>query len=273
MRQHPLRTILAGVFVLIACGAAGYGAYWYTSLKDAVLAWSDAPDAAVGATPPFTNWEDTPYNIYGGSAVQVVQDGERTALRFVGAANAFRDDNGIRSQRAELVPRMPAITPGQEVWVGMDIKLNATLGVAKDYQNIMQLKADTEGSPTLALTANTNEAGLDVRRTTGPGDGDTARQPLGPLPTEQYSRLVIGMKVTRSASSSWVEVWRDGEPKLLRANWDAYNQAKDGASGGLLYDNAQSAYLKFGMYRGPQTWPMDVRMSDIKIGPNRDSVK
>lgn len=234
------------------------------------LTWADTPSSAVGTSAPLSNWQSTSWNIYAGSTVKVIADATKgKAIQFYGPAN--QSQNG--SQRAEQVPNIADIQPNTTTWVGMDVWLNSGLGIANDWQGLFQLKNDTEGSPTLSVYANAHSDGLQLANNRDNIGTPNFYQSIGATPYGQWTRLVLGMNITKDPTTSWVEVWRDGQNIVPRESWSAFNQANGTGAGGLMYSNASSAYLKFGVYRGPQSWPMDLRMANVKIGSARATVQ
>lgn len=263
-------------------------ASYISAVVDGILLWSDTPASAVGtvvtsgsdSSVSLTHWVATPWNIYGGTTVGVVADAVKgKAIRFYGLANQYGQPvanyGGYQNQRGEQSPTLE-VSPGQTIWIGFDMWLASGIGLSSGWQGLFQLKSETEGSPN--LTVGVNEANysdgsvLHLTSATGPSGTPNQSYSLGATPSNTWIRLVLGLNITQDGTTSWVEAWRDGTRVVTRRAWATYNQASGGPYGGLLYSDAASGYLKFGVYRSPANWDVDYRLANVRIGTGRGIV-
>lgn len=263
------------------------------------MLWQDAPASTIGTTVtgrnsdgtyPSTgialqNWELTPWNIYGDNAqtyVKVIADIEKTkAIQFTGAANIYGTPlsayGGYNHQRAEQVPSFTAHA-GDTLWLGFDLWVNTGLGTAQSgsWQGCFQFMSDASKSgPNLYMSINVATTGYPLSIVIGAAQGPVGTphfvQDMGETPQSTWTRMVIGMYVTDSETTSWVEAWRDGICKLPKKMWRSFDETGN-AAGGLFYPDSTMAYMKFGIYRGVNDWPIEYRMANMKLATTRNMV-
>lgn len=218
--------------------------------KPGDLIWSDTPDSPVGrAHPTLTNWEKAEWNIYAGCTVKVVDDVVKgKAIRSLAPAGGNRDGN----QRGELVPTYDSIKNGELLWLGFDLLIPECDGLARSWQQVMQLKSyPSESYAVFSLNVNNHRPGVVV------GNNGAL---VAPTPYDKWTRIVIGLNIVQN-SDAWHEVWRDGTlvvPRTHERN---------------MRTGDRSCYLKLGNYRkGGLPYPLDMRFARLAIGRTRDAV-
>lgn len=140
--------------------------------------------------------------------------------------------------RAESVPEIPVIRPGDDLWFAFATRLEE--GVPLDttaWQVLAQWKDEGDGSPPLALYLR------DGRFHAGggygnPGGGRAEERDLGAATTGRWVDWVFHVRFSSDPAEAYVSVWRDGRLALDR--W--------APSSGTLYPGLGS-YLKLGYYR------------------------
>lgn len=269
------------------------------SATTGTMYWQDAPQSAVGTvvtarnadgTIPtggsgLQNWQVTPWNVYGpsgGSYVNVISDSTKgKAIQFTGSANTYgmplSQFGGYQHQRAEQVPTFEA-SAGQTIWIGFDVWVNAGLGTVQSgsWNGLFQFMSNaSQSGPNVYIDCNVAATGypnsIAIGAAQGPAGTPHFVQDLGATPQSAWTRIVIGMYVTDSETTSWVEAWRDGVQKLARKSWRSFDEAGN-VAGGLFYPGSTSAYMKFGIYRGVNSWPEEYRLANLKMATTRDLV-
>jgi hypothetical protein len=224
------------------------------------------PGAAV-----TTSFESTPWNVYGGATVNMMNDGAKGyVLRSFGAAN--QSQNG--SQRAEQVPA-PKFSNGQTVWTGFDLWVSPNLPVSSTWQSVMQFKTGggQDGAPPVSLDVNAHgQSGLDIA--SARIGGTESVHELGAAPDGTWTRLLVGIHVNTDPNKAWVEVWRDGKQVLAREPWRTVNYPSYGSTvGGTMFSGGSGVgYFKFGVYRGPQGFDIEARYANLKFATTREAV-
>lgn len=264
-----------------------------------VMLWSDLPVSSVGTnvtgrnpdgTYPntgtsLTNWETTPWNVYGDNAqayINVINDPQKTkAIQFTGAANIYGTPlsayGGYQHQRAEQVPSFSAVAHST-LWLGFDLWINAGLGTAQSgsWQGCFQFMSNASKSgPNLYMSINVATTGYPSNIVIGAAQGPPGTphfvQDMGQTPQSAWTRIVLGMYVTDTETTSWVEAWRDGVCKLPQKTWRSFDETGN-VAGGLFYPGSTSAYMKFGIYRGVNSWPIEYRLANLKLATMRHMV-
>lgn len=269
------------------------------TVQTGTVLWQDIPDTPVGVTATcrnadgsypntgiaLSNWQLTPWNIYGDCAqsyVKVINDPDKTkAIQFTGAANMYGTPlgsfGGYQHQRAEQVPNFSA-KMYDTLWIGFDFWVNDNLGTAQSgsWQGCFQFMSDTSKSgPNLYMDVNVQATGYPTSIAIGAAQGPPGTphfvQDIGQTPRSTWTRIVVGMHVTDNEATSWVEAWRDGTCRLPQKQWRSFDEAGN-VAGGLFYPGSTSAYMKFGIYRGLNNWPIEYRMANLKIATTRNMV-
>ncbi len=234
------------------------------------LLWSDAPASPVGMK--FDNesnwpqnWFPAAYNLkYGGSAQIVADPVKGKAIEFFGKGGVHGDDGYNPYQRAEIVPAFrdvpggggSSLAIGKTYWFGFDFWVGPGVGISRNHSLVWQVKQDPDaGSPNVEFSLQRHQEGLHML-TAGGND------PLGPVPVERWTRFVIGIKIT-NGSDSWIEVYRDGQTLIPHK----------ALSGGAVKGSPKWAYMKTGIYHGPQAWDLRTKMANFKIGTTKSSVE
>lgn len=235
------------------------------------LLWQDKPDSPIGTkaisqSQWLENWLPAPYNIrYGGSISVVADPVKGKAIEFFGRGGVHGDDGYNPYQRAELVPDLndlpggggSSLVIGKTYWFGFDLWIGRGVGISRNHSLIWQIKQDPDaGSPNIEFSLQRHQEGLHMLT------ADGGNYQLGPVPVEQWTRFVIGAKIT-NGSDSWVEVYRDGQVKVPRTT----------LSSGMVQGNPKWAYMKTGTYHGPQSWDLRIRMANYKIGTTKEIVQ
>src|SRR4051812_19456833 len=91
VRRASVLVVMAAVAVVVAASSRSA-----ERRPSGTLVWESAFGAdSPGAGPPFSGWEDTPWNIYGGASVSVADDPRHGhVLRAFGEANKFAWNTG-----------------------------------------------------------------------------------------------------------------------------------------------------------------------------------
>jgi len=129
---------------------------------------------------------------------------------------------------------------GSERWFRISVYFPADFQTANDatWFTLTQWKGYKGGGPPLALEVkrgNLRFGGDRANRHLIPSDGN-----IGRIPEGGWTDIVVGMRLSTSASDGWVEVHRDGAVKIARmplATMDLYRNAPD------------PIYFKQGIYR------------------------
>lgn len=262
---EPPAQVLLFVVVAALFAGAGFTAMRFSDAQsndDATagsktVLWQDTPDSNIGQV-PAQHWLTTAASqyVYGGATVGVVADETKgKVIEFFGQANGSHVDAYGYNQRAEQIADL-GIKKGNTYWFGFDLLIPSGSGVTNGRQAIWQILPQPDKSPAkLWLAVNSNQDGLAI-------ESDKASIRIGSIPTSQWSRVVIGVRV-EDDSSAWVEAWRDGQ---LTSN-------KRPIEGGVVSSNVGSAAMSVGLYRSPQPWDLSVKMANLRIGTTRDAVQ
>jgi hypothetical protein len=173
-------------------------------------------------------FEDTPYNTTGTSSIELV-DGPPRAIRFTVPSG---------SQRAELEPRIPDLTEGDQRFFRLTYALPAGFPVdATDFQLVTQWKNEGTGSPPLELRVESG--GLALGGGHGrPGGSRLFRTGIGPITPGRTIDVVVGIVFSSDPAEGSVDVWLDGTQRV----------SGDRPPGGTLYPG-RTSYWKVGLYR------------------------
>jgi hypothetical protein len=157
------------------------------------------------------------------------------------------DTGGYLANRSEVLARRttrgtaPERWPdpvGSVRWYAIDLYLPkgfCTSPSASNWLVLTQWKGLNGGSPPMAL---------EIKRGNLMLGGKHIHRPLGPLNTDRWTRLIVGMRLSPERGKGWVQVSRDGRrvvPRTSVATMDAYT--KDGVK------SPDPIYLKQGLYR------------------------
>lgn len=241
-----------------------------------------APSAAT-VVPPATQW--SPNYDLGLTSWQAVQQPAGTqrlttttapglaGARYRPSGNVMRAElragdltntGGYIASRAEVYARAARPLPapaeawpdpvGSERWYAFDLFVPVDYPAATDtkWTTITQWKGHYGGSPPLALEIKRSNLRLGGTRGYTVAAGD-----LGPIEKGQWTRLVVGMKLSPDPATGWVEVYRDGLPKVARTSLSTMDMTSTGPD---------PLYLKQGLYRSTQwTATQVLYFSPVKI--------
>ena len=244
--------------------------------------WQDRPDSPAGFVVAtgntyggnLANWSDTPWNIYGGATVSIVADASKgKAIRSYGSPGGGAQHDGATSQRGEIEPGRNTYREGDTIWMGFDFWVSADSGVSNTWSSAMQAHNSHLNSPNWGVGVNGNGQRRLVITEPGGSSGNPEYQ-LGPTPSGQWTRILIGEKLAGAPGTGWVEAWRDGQNVLPRKPWNSYQQygPNTGQRGSTLFPGA-TRYYKFGVYRGAHPSVMDLRYANVKLGTTKESVQ
>ncbi len=225
---------------------------------------------ALGQLPPYTpDLSDTSWNIYGGATLKIINDPQKGKVLSVhGAANQARPDDN--SQRGEQVPPI-SLTEGQTRYIGFNLWANPEIPQSPSgHLTLFQIKTGgaADQYPVFGMDFG---HGCNCLSMGGVAPGYSLFNG-GPIPRGVWTRVVLGIHVSKSPSQAWIELWRDGRLVVPRSN--GYNARNlDGNIGGTMFANGSSNYIKFGIYRGPEPFVEEHRFGDMVIGDSYDAVK
>lgn len=157
--------------------------------------------------------------------------------------------------RNEIVPRLPVLRPGDDLWFAFSTALTPGFPVDRAWQVVTQWKNQSAGSPPLELAV---ERGA-YRLQGGFGHPDGPRQfsrSLGPAVPGRWDDWVVHVRFSPDPAAGFVEVWRGGRLAL----------PSFAPPGGTMYPG-DTSYLKVGYYRNPE---IDVAgtlvMDSLRVG-------
>lgn len=184
-------------------------------------------------TGDFSQFDDTPWNQVGSPDPEIVSDRVRDGKR----ALAVTIPPG--GNRNELVPDIPKLTEGDELYFGFSTYLAPGFPVDAGWQVLAQWKNDGTGSPPVSLKVENGQ--FLVHGGYGHPSGNREfRVPIGPAKAGVWDDWVWHIRFSDTPSKGFVEVWRNGEVAVERFSPDS----------GTLYPGLDS-YLKIGYYRNP----------------------
>jgi hypothetical protein len=183
------------------------------------------------------------------------------------------DTSGYVAPRAEVFGR--AATPMSQSadrwpdppntirWYSFSLYVPSDFTFATDtkWLTLTQWKGLRGGSPPLAIEIKRGNLRLGGARSNA---GLLPVSDLGPIVKGQWTRLVVGMRLSTSATQGWVSVYRDGSlrvPQTPVATMDTINNAPD------------PIYLKQGIYRD-SAWNVThvLDFGPVRVGGTMDSV-
>jgi hypothetical protein len=197
-------------------------------------------------TGDLSQYQDTPWNVVGGTAPRVVTSPVREGRYAVELSlpHASTPSDGICcGSRDELVPKFRDFAPGDDLYFGFSTYLKPGFPVDAYWQSITQFKQNFDGSPPVELDVGSGSYEL----VGGDGHPDNPKQfikPLAPAVTGRWVDWVIHMKFSPDPAVGFVEVWKDGALVLPRF----------APATGTMYpgpDGVDASYLKMGYYRDP----------------------
>lgn len=171
-------------------------------------------------------------------------------MRYELDKGALFTSSGYTAHRAEVYGRMPTSTSapatawpdpeGAVRWYTFSVYMPTDFATTADtkWLVITQWKGLNGGSPPVALEVKRDGLRLGGTRTNRgliPNDGA-----LGPIPRGKWTTLSVGMRLSASPTTGWVEVIRDGKtvlPRVHVATMDTINGKTD------------PIYLKQGLYQ------------------------
>jgi hypothetical protein len=227
------------------------------------LIWTG--DAETG---DLSQFRDAPWNNVGGTPPQVVTSPVRDGKYAIelGIPGATTPADGICcGSRDELLPKVPDLEEGDDLYFGFSTYLAPGFPVADVWQLITQFKQNFDGPPPLGLYVEQGQYRIEG------GDG----LPSGPKPfiiplsaatTGRWEDWVLHVKFSTKPAIGYVEVWQNGVLVLPR-----YAPAS-----GTLYPGTGSeagSYVKTGPYRDPTiTTPETMYLDNWRIGTTHASV-
>lgn len=215
-------------------------------------------------TGDLSQFEDTPWNTVAADPPAVVSD---PALvrdgRFGMRASIPGPADSDVGTRSEVVPAVPEIRAGDDLWFGYSSMLGPGFPVDAAWQVITQWKNEGTGSPPIAIAVQDGEYQL----TGGAGhpDGErTFREPIAPAVPGIWVDWTVHITFSTEGSDGYLEIWHGNELVLPRFAPES----------GTLYPSddpkGPHSYLKFGYYRNQAiAVPGKVYFDNWRIGDTR----
>ena len=127
---------------------------------------------------------------------------------------------------------------GSVRWYAFSLYVPADFPTATDttWLTLTQWKGQFGGSPPVALEIKRGDL-----RVGGARGYSLPTANLGPLNKGGWTRVVVGMKLSPDPDIGWIEVYRDGEQKVVRTPLATMDRLQDGSP--------DPVYLKQGLYR------------------------